>query len=142
VLFKRERISIQILKTIIKMKQAKNLFVICFIVFITSCKNQNSDKNDQNKAIDNTGVVTSTFKVWGNCEMCQETIESSVNAEGVFKAKWDKDTKIMAISYDDKKITLDQIQKKVAAAGYDNEKYKGDDSAYKALPECCQYERK
>ena len=35
-----------------------------------------------------------------------------------------------------------KIKKNVAAAGYDNDAYKGDDKAYSNLPECCQYERK
>lgn len=123
------------------MKLIKTLFAICFLLFIASCKNQDANKNEQNIET-TTGIVTSTFKVWGNCEMCQETIEGSVNVPGVVKSSWNKDTKIISVSYDEKKITLDQIEKKIAAAGYDNEKYKGDDAAYKALPECCQYDRK
>lgn len=123
------------------MKQIKPLFVICFLLLITSCKNQDAVKSEQN--IETApGIITSTFKVWGNCEMCQETIEGSVSVPGVVKSSWNKDTKIISVSYDEKKITLDQIQQKIAAAGYDNEKYKGDDAAYKVLPECCQYDRK
>lgn len=124
------------------MKHAKILFVICLTLFIASCKNHENNKNEQNEIEAAPGITTSTFKVWGNCEMCQETIEGSLKQEGVVKSNWNKDTKMISVSYDDKKITLDQIQKSIAAAGYDNEKYKGDDNAYKALPECCQYERK
>ncbi len=124
------------------MKQAKILFVFCLALFIISCKNHENNKQEENKIDAVTGITTSTFKVWGNCEMCQETIEGSLKIDGVVKSNWNKDTKVISVSYDDKKITLDQIQKNIAAAGYDNEKYKGDDSAYKALPECCQYERK
>jgi hypothetical protein len=40
------------------------------------------------------------------------------------------------------KISEDQIHQAIAAVGYDTEKYKGSDKAYKDLPECCQYERK
>ena len=123
------------------MKQVKTLFLICCVVFITSCKNSNNE-NGQNEVEANPAITTGTFKVWGNCEMCQETIEGSLKIPGVVKSSWNTDTKIISVSFDDKKITLDQIQKKVAAAGYDTEKYKGDDNAYSALPECCQYERK
>jgi hypothetical protein len=48
----------------------------------------------------------------------------------------------MTVVFDSTKITLDQIEQKVAAVGYDTEKYKGDDNAYARLPECCQYQRK
>ena len=124
------------------MKQIKILFVFCLALFISSCENNENSIHEENKTDAATGITTSTFKVWGNCEMCQETIEGSLKIEGVVQSNWNKDTKVISVSYDDKKITLDQIQKSIAAAGYDNEKYKGDDSAYKELPECCQYERK
>lgn len=83
-----------------------------------------------------------SFKIWGNCEMCKETIEGSLKVEGIKTADWNKDTKIMTVAFDSTKITLDQIEKNVANVGYDNEKYKGDDNAYSKLPECCQYQRK
>lgn len=86
--------------------------------------------------------TTKTFKVWGNCEMCKETIEGSLKVDGIESADWNVDSKIITVSFDDKKISLDDIQKNIAAVGYDNEKYKGDDKAYNELPECCMYERK
>jgi mercuric ion binding protein len=83
-----------------------------------------------------------TFKIWGNCEMCKETIEGSLKTDGIKTADWNKDTKIMAVAFDSTKITLDQIEQRVAAVGYDTEKFRGDDHAYAGLPECCQYQRK
>lgn len=74
--------------------------------------------------------------------MCKETIEGSLKAEGISNSDWNKDTKMITVSYDTNKISLDQIQKSIASVGYDNEKYKGDDKAYSNLPECCQYDRK
>jgi mercuric ion binding protein len=83
-----------------------------------------------------------TFKIWGNCEMCKETIEGSLKVEGIKAADWNKNTKMMTVAFDSTKITLDQIGKNIAAVGYDTEKYRGDDKAYAGLPECCQYQRK
>ncbi len=88
------------------------------------------------------GITTATFKVWGNCSMCKKTIEKSLKVEGVTKANWNVDSKMISVSYQAGKITLDQIQKNIAAAGYDNVAYKGNDKAYDKLHECCQYERK
>ena len=88
------------------------------------------------------GIATSTFKVWGNCEMCKETIESSLKGEGISKADWNTESKIMTVSYDTAKIKLDKIQENIASVGYDNVAYKGDDKQYQSLHECCQYERK
>jgi mercuric ion binding protein len=74
--------------------------------------------------------------------MCKETIEGSLKVEGVTKADWSPETKMISVAYDTTKITLDQIQKNIALVGYDNEKYKGDNATYSELPECCQYDRK
>ncbi len=85
---------------------------------------------------------TETIKVWGECETCQAKIEKAAKVDGVTKANWDKNTKILTLVYDPSKISNDDIQKKVAAVGYDTEKYKADDKVYAKLNACCKYERK
>jgi hypothetical protein len=37
---------------------------------------------------------------------------------------------------------VDAIEKAIAAAGYDDSGYKGDEKAYAELAPCCQYERR
>jgi periplasmic mercuric ion binding protein len=84
-----------------------------------------------------------TIKVWGNCGMCKKTIEKSLkDVEGIKSAVWNKQTKILDVNFDDSKITMQQIEAKVAGSGYDTQNVKGDDKAYKNLHECCQYDRK
>ena len=85
---------------------------------------------------------TETIKVSGNCGTCEKHIEKAAKEAGAEKAKWNKDTKVLTITYDDAKTTSDAIQKKIASVGYDTEKYKGDDKAYNSLDACCQYDRK
>lgn len=119
------------------------IIIFAFLSFvINACGVKNEKDVDNTKTETINGVVTSTFKVWGNCNMCKETIEGSLKSEGILKADWNVDSKIMTIAYDDKTITLDQIQKNIASVGYDNNKYKGDDKAYDELHSCCQYDRK
>jgi mercuric ion binding protein len=117
--------------------------LIAFIAFaITSCGNKAESETVETSTVVANGLANSTFKVWGNCEMCKETIEGSLKVEGVTKADWSTETKMISVTYDTTKITLDQIQKNIALVGYDNENYKGDDKTYSELPECCQYDRK
>lgn len=85
---------------------------------------------------------TDTLKVYGNCEMCKARIEKAATLEGVQKADWNTDTKILTVLYDAEKIKLDKIQKNIAASGHDTEKYRAEAAVYKKLPGCCQYERK
>jgi len=85
---------------------------------------------------------TETFKVYGNCSACKKNIEKAAFIPGVEKANWNKETKMMTLIYNASKINTDSVQKRIAAAGYDTEKYKGDNNAYNKLDECCQYDRK
>jgi mercuric ion binding protein len=101
-----------------------------------SCNNSADKKNTT------TANTVATFKVWGNCDMCKETIESSLKVEGIAKADWNTETKIIEVSYDSTITNLDKIQKNIASVGYDNEIYKRDDSAYNNLRDCCKYDRK
>ena len=85
---------------------------------------------------------TETFKVFGNCDMCKEKIEGALKKkDGVISKKWDKDCKMLTVTYDATKITIKDIGKKVANVGYDNQYATATDEAYKGLHSCCQYER-
>lgn len=84
---------------------------------------------------------TETYKVAGNCEMCKTTIETAANKKGTSKAEWDKDKKIMSLTYDSKQTTATEVLKRIAYAGYDNEQFLAPDDAYSKLPGCCQYDR-
>lgn len=124
------------------MKKIKYLAIVCISLAIISCSNKAETETSETSTVVANGQANSTFKVWGNCEMCKETIEGSLKVEGITKADWSPETKMISVAYDTSKITLDQIQKNIASVGYDNENYKGNDSAYNELPECCQYDRK
>ena len=82
---------------------------------------------------------TETIKVSGNCDMCKARIEKAAKIDGVSKAEWNKKEKTLIATFDLAKINIDEIGKKVAAAGHDNEKVKADDKVYDKLPGCCKY---
>lgn len=84
---------------------------------------------------------TETAKVYGNCGMCKSTIEKAINKKDIVEADWNKDTKILTLTYDSKKTSKKEILKKVAEVGYDNEMYIAPTSAYEKLHSCCQYDR-
>jgi hypothetical protein len=80
--------------------------------------------------------------VSGNCGMCQKHIQDAAKKAGAQRAQWDRKTKVLTVVYNQASTSNDAIQKSVAAAGYDTEKYAGDEKAYKSLDECCQYDNK
>jgi len=99
-------------------------------------------KMNQGKQSMKTNIEHTMFKVSGNCEMCKSTIEKAATSlAGVHKAEWNMDTKQIHLSFNKDKVSLSEIHKAIAAAGYDTEKMKADDNTYKKLPACCHYTR-
>lgn len=84
---------------------------------------------------------TESFKVWGNCDECKNRIENAAKDDGAINAVWNIQTKILAVTYDPAKTSIESISKKLATVGHDTEKHKADDKVYNALPGCCKYER-
>lgn len=100
-----------------------------------------SHTSENSKNINNESLASTTFKVFGNCGMCKNRIEKALKADGIGKAQWDTETKMLEIKYDAKKISLAQIHQLIANAGHDTEIAKAKDETYNELPGCCQYER-
>ncbi len=120
------------------MKSFKLLFVIILMTgFVFSLSAQTNNQNSSKKA----SVKTESIKVWGNCEMCKDRIERTVKSAGATSAAWDPKSKLLTMSFDPSKNSIETFSKKLAAVGHDTEKYKADDKTYNALPGCCKYER-
>ncbi len=83
-----------------------------------------------------------TVKVWGNCGMCQKTIETAAKSAGASSAEWNTETKVLTVAYKEKKTDLTKIEQAVAASGYDTKNFTASDDAYNKLHSCCQYDRK
>ena len=60
-----------------------------------------------NAQIKNANTVNA--KIYGNCGMCEKTIEKAGNASGVAKVDWDKDTKMATLTYDSSRTNQDEI---------------------------------
>lgn len=84
---------------------------------------------------------TEIVKVYGNCEMCEKTIETAAKVINLSQADWNETTKMATITYDASKTNVDAVLKSIAIAGYDNEKFLAPDEAYNKLPGCCKYNR-
>jgi copper chaperone CopZ len=86
---------------------------------------------------------TEKIKVKGNCGMCESRIEKAVNkVNGVAKADWNKETKMLEVTYDEAKTSSDKIEIAIAKVGHDTPNYKAKDEVYNKLPGCCKYDRK
>ena len=85
---------------------------------------------------------TEKFEVAGNCGMCKARIEKAANSvEGVSSADWNKETKMIEVSYNPEKSDIHKIHQAIAKAGHDTKMHKAADSVYDKLPGCCKYVR-
>lgn len=84
-------------------------------------------------------IVDGSFKAAGNCGMCKTRIEKALGIEGVTAARWNKRNGRVTVEFQSPPLTLDSLQKRVAAAGHDTENYRAPDSVYADLPACCLY---
>lgn len=84
---------------------------------------------------------TEIIKILGNCEMCKKNIENAGNLKKVAIVNWDVNTKMAKLTYDSSKTNSDEILKRIADAGYENEKFAANDEGYNKLHACCQYDR-
>ena len=83
-----------------------------------------------------------TTYVAGNCGMCKARIEKAAKTvNGVAEASWDKDTKMLQVSFNQNQTNLSEIEQAIAAVGHDTKKFKADNEVYSNLPACCLYER-
>lgn len=73
--------------------------------------------------------------------MSKTTIEKTGEVKRIANVNWDLNTQMANLTYDSTKTNVDEILKRTALAGYDNEKYLAPEKAYANLPNDCQYER-
>lgn len=92
--------------------------------------------NAQQKPAADTTVA---FKVYGACEQCKDRIEKAIKIKGLKNGEWDVESKLLTVTYDPIKTSLQKIQNRVVAVGHDIETKKANISVYEALPACCHY---
>ena len=87
-------------------------------------------------------IKTEKFKVYGNCGMCESRIEKAAKSvDGVSLADWDKETKMIKVSFDTEKTDVHKIHMAIAKVGHDTDMHKAEGVVYDELPGCCQYDR-
>ena len=76
----------------------------------------------------------------GVCGMCEKRIESScIATKGIKLADWNKENRMLKVIFNEKKISLEQIHKKIASIGHDTKLETAPDEAYNNLNMCCKY---
>ncbi|WP_411811491.1 TonB-dependent receptor domain-containing protein [Chryseobacterium scophthalmum] len=110
---------------------------------LPGCCHYDRDLKTENSNVENHNHSKgeNEFFVKGNCESCKARIEKAAKSAGANSAEWSAEKQTVTLNFDSSKTSADQILKKIAEVGHDNEKYKTTDDIYKKLPGCCLYDR-
>ena len=83
---------------------------------------------------------TAEVRIAGNAAT-EAAIETAAFVKGEATADWHADNQHATITFDSTRTTVDAVLRRIAEAGYDNERYLAPDAAYAALPEAAHYPR-
>lgn len=86
-------------------------------------------------------IIETTFEVKGDCGMCKTRIEKAAFTAGAIAATWSSETHLLTVKFDEKLLSLNDIQAAIAKAGHDTGSFKAEKAVYEKLPGCCQYTR-
>ncbi len=91
------------------------------------------------KAQDNPKISELKIKTSAVCDMCKETIESSIVFEkGIKKSTLDVSTGILTVIYNPQKTSPEKIRIAVSKIGYDADSIPANQKAYDRLHSCCK----
>lgn len=121
------------------------VFLIAGLFLISSCGSTDETNNEtvEETSVEKTSeAITESFKVFGNCEMCQERIETAALAvDGVSEVSWSTETKMIDLVLDNADFDIEKVQMAIANVGHDTKVHKAKEDVYNNLPGCCQYDR-
>jgi mercuric ion binding protein len=63
-------------------------------------------------------TVTQKFMVKGQCGECKERIEKALDIPGVSFAEWNKDSKMLTVRFNDRKVSEDDLHTLISNLGY------------------------
>lgn len=85
------------------------------------------------------GMAVAKIKTSAVCDMCKETLEKAMAYEkGVKKSDLHVESKILTVTFDPKKTSLDKIRVVITKTGYDADSLPADKNAYDNLNACCK----
>ena len=84
---------------------------------------------------------TETITLNGNCNLCKSIIENAGSLKNVAAVEWDQNTRTATLVYNEERTNREEVLKRIALAGFDNELFYAPDEVYAALPACCRYQR-
>jgi periplasmic mercuric ion binding protein len=117
------------------MKQCR----IWILLLLAGMSFQNATAQASDKTQRTIGIKTQYIQVVGDCHIAKHKIEHTAKAvEGVKSAVWNQETQTLTVKYSVfKKDAMEQVQRQIAAAGFNKERTGATDSATSRINACC-----
>ena len=84
-------------------------------------------------------ITETSIEVDGLCGMCKERIENAAYLPGVKQVNWDVETHQLALTFNNKKVSLEEIAASINEAGHDVRGHLATDEQYANIHGCCRY---
>jgi periplasmic mercuric ion binding protein len=112
--------------------------IILLVLFVT-VKMVSAQMPADSLVLTNDGFAIAKIKTSAVCDMCKETLEKAMAYEkGVKESSLDVDSKILTVTFNPKKTTLEKIRLAIVKTGYDADGQLADERAYNNLNACCK----
>lgn len=120
----------------------RNLSILLVLLFMATVTANAQQPADSNITVVN-GMHVVKIKTSAVCDMCKETLEKAMAYEkGVKKSDLNVDSKILTVTFDPKKTTIEKIRLAIVKSGYDADGQLADAKAYENLNACCKKDAK
>ncbi|WP_317899401.1 heavy-metal-associated domain-containing protein [Aurantibacillus circumpalustris] len=88
-----------------------------------------------------TAVIKTTIYC-DHCKICESCggsiLKELYNEKGIKNTSVDSKANIITVTYDERKITLEQVRTKISKLGFDADEVKADPEAVAKLDDCCK----
>lgn len=103
------------------MKKLVVLLVTALMVFACNSANKTEKETTEKQEVNMENLVTVTIPVEGmTCEGCENAIKKSISSlDGIAEVSASFKDSIATVEYDKTAVTLDEIELKIAEAGYE-----------------------
>jgi copper chaperone CopZ len=113
--------------------------VIAFMAMVALTLGAKAQQVTDSLTYTKDSMVVANIKTSAVCDMCKETLEKAMAYEkGVKKSDLNVESKILMVTFDPKKTSLEKIRTAITKVGYDADGLAADKNAYDNLNPCCK----
>lgn len=113
---------------------------VTFVLLLSLSSFFGYSQNQRKKAIETIFIKTKIY--CDHCKICESCggriLKDLYNVDGIKNTEVDSKANTIKVTYDTRKINIEQIRKKISQMGFDADELKAEPSAVARLDDCCK----